>query len=52
MTNNVEHLTLRFPSDTVVDISGSPEVVSQIVKRLDGVEIVIRQKYFRVMYGG
>jgi hypothetical protein len=46
MLNNVERITLRFPQDTVVDISGSPEVVAQIVKQLDGIEIVIKQKYF------
>jgi len=46
MMKNVEHILLRFPEDTVVEISGSPEVIEQLVARLDGIEIVIKRSYF------
>ena len=46
MPNNVEHITLRFLGDTVVEISGNPDVVAQIVSRLDGIEISLTQQYF------
>lgn len=46
MLSNAEHITLRFLEDTIVDISGSPDVVAQIVKRLDGIKIVLIKEYF------
>ena len=46
MPSNTEHITLRFPEDTIVDITGSPEVITQIIARLDGIEIVIKKQYF------
>lgn len=46
MPNNAEHITLRYPEDTVLEISGNSEVIKQLVSHLDGVEIVLTTKYF------
>lgn len=46
MLSNVSQIILSFPLETVVDISGDPEVVAQIVKRLDGLKITIVKQYF------
>lgn len=51
MRNNVEQITLRFLGDTIVEISGNPDVVAQIVSKLDGIEVTLKQQYFGVVDG-
>lgn len=41
---NTEQIVLRFPNETFVDIHGDPFVVSQVVKRLDGLVISFEHK--------
>lgn len=42
--NNTEKICLRSPNETYVDISGDPEVIRQIIERIDGLEISLTSR--------
>ena len=36
---NIEHVTIAFPNNTVVEVSGDPQIVEQLMKLLGTVEL-------------
>ena len=46
---SIEHVTIAFPNNTVVEVSGDPQIVEQLMKLLGTVELSYSSMGFAVV---
>ena len=46
---SIEHVTIAFPNNTVVEVSGDPQIVEQLMKLLGSIELSYSSMGFAVV---